>query len=250
MPDLLKVGLLGSDLGHTQSPDLFRQIFRKAGIRNMDYLVYDMPDLSNVRNLLFDRQLIGFNITIPYKETIIPYLDGLDPMAAEIGAVNTAVRKGHNWIGHNTDVIGFRQTMELLNITDRRPAVVIGTGGSSKAVQFVLNEMGFPILLMSRSKRKETLSFDELSEQRVREFGIVVNTTPLGKSPVAHRAPLFRYEFLKRGQVLIDLNYNPPMNLFLQLGLRMGCRVINGKYMLRKQAEASWKLWKEQIPRN
>lgn len=246
--DELKVGLLGSGLAHTKSPELFASFFRKAGMPQMRYEVFDMPDLTNVRNLLFNPALIGFNVTVPYKEIIIPYLDTLDPVAREVGAVNTAVRYGNNWVGYNTDVIGFRSTMELLNIQNRKAAVVIGTGGASRAVQYVLREMGFPLLIMSSKKQKATLNFFELSPNRMKEIGLVVNTTPLGKYPDERKAPLFRFEYLNRSHVLIDLNYNPPMNLFLRLGMSAGCRVINGKHMLMEQAMASWKLWRTQIP--
>lgn len=236
-------GLVGRDLRHSFSPDFFRQKFEREQITDAEYRLFqfDTPeDIVQLRNLA---TLRGFNVTIPYKSDIIPYLDDIDKEAQEVGAVNTVVVTGGRWIGYNTDVLGFADTLSLLVVNRPRTALVLGTGGASKAVIHVLQKRGFLIRQVSRQGGDGLMRYEEVDATTIAQVAIIINTTPLGTWPNVTDLPMLPYEAITQSHALIDLVYNPPETAFLKAGRLRGATGVNGHAMLIAQAEASWQLW-------
>jgi shikimate dehydrogenase len=245
-------GLIGFPLGHSFSVPYFTEKFRIEGI-HARYRNFPMEKVDDFRNLLAEEhELCGLNVTVPHKEGIIPFLDELDPQAAAIGAVNTIafgeVSGVRQLVGYNTDVIGFRASLEarLEVLPDR--ALVLGTGGSSKAVCFVLEQLGVKFFQVSRRPGSGLITYGELEGALVRSCGLVVNTTPLGMHPKADTCPDIPYTALGTEHLLYDLVYNPARTLFLRKGEEQGSQIMNGHDMLIRQAEASWRIWNSLSP--
>lgn len=240
-----KYGLLGKSLAHSFSKKYFTDKFQNQGISSV-YLNYELGQISDVRNLLCDTSINGLNVTIPYKEEIIPYLDQLTDSAKEIGAVNTIQFKEGKTIGHNTDAFGFAQMIKPFFKANHERAIVLGTGGASKAVAYVLEKLGVSVIFISREPKGEfEFSYDEINENMVKFNGIIVNTTPLGTYPNIEECPEFPFQHLTPNHLVIDLIYNPPETQFLKQAKAMGAVVLNGKTMLEQQAEESWRIWNE-----
>ena len=240
-----RYGIIGKPLGHSYSERYFTELFAQEGI-DAQYKPYPIDQIEEVRELL--KQLDGFNVTYPYKETILPYLIDIDPRAQEIGAVNVV----HLGKGYNTDWIGFRNSLTPLAHTQER-ALLLGTGGVSKAIQYALREMGIEWTVVSRQQscsveakgeRREVIGYDEVDEQVIREHKIIVNCTPLGMHPYENELPNIPYEHLSQEHLLYDCIYNPERTRFLQQGEKMGCQVKNGLEMLHKQADEAWKIFR------
>lgn len=239
-----RFGLIGKDISYSFSPGYFRNKFRELGLEDCIYEVYDLPEISGFPGLL-DRHpdLEGLNVTIPYKEAVIPYLDHLEEQAAEIGAVNTLRFSRNGLEGYNTDVIGFRESLRpLLKPTDRA-ALILGTGGASKAVAFGLRQLDIPFRFVSRNPENGQLSYGDVNAGLLKHYQILVNCTPLGTHPDVDKAPSLPYASLDNSHLLYDLIYNPSETTFLKEGLKRGARVKNGLQMLHLQAEASWNIW-------
>jgi len=243
------LGLVGFPLKHSFSPDYFRAKFRKEGIRDMIYALFPLRDIDALRCELIDKQpgLIGLNVTIPHKESIIPLLDWVAPEAKELGAVNTVkvVRQDqrHLLYGYNTDVVGFLVLLNSLRNDQDKTAIVFGTGGSAKAVTYVLNQNGITFQQVSRNKNEHHLCYEDLTEEQIRETDLLINCTPVGMWPNSKQRLPIPFGGLRKEQGLIDLIYNPEQTSFLKEGLKHGCRIANGRLMLEEQAEASWKIW-------
>jgi len=238
------VGLIGYPLSHSFSRKYFTDKFRKEGISGFEYRNFEIEDVGKIKEVISSNPgLIGLNVTIPYKESIIPYLDELSPEAEEIGAVNTICIHNSGLSGHNTDHIGFSRTMDL--ILDKKPsgALILGTGGASKAVEFSLKERGIPYRYVSRKPAGNALSYKDINKDTISRYPLVINTTPLGMYPEINSKPEIPYDLLGAGNYLIDLVYNPDKTLFLEEGEKAGASTINGLPMLVSQAEASWDLW-------
>lgn len=247
MANQLEYGLIGYPLGHSFSAAFFAEKFKKEGI-DARYRNFPMEKADGLKGLL-EREpgLCGLNVTVPHKKQVMDYLHRIDPVAAEVGAVNTVViGKGGVLAGFNTDVIGFEQSlMEHVDVLPSE-ALVLGTGGSSGAVVYVLKKLGIPFTMVSRSSGADRISYDSLDEGLVRNCHLIVNTTPLGMYPRVHAAPPLPYPVLGKAHLLFDLVYNPPLTRFLQEGKERGSRVVNGHDMLRYQAEASWRIWQRE----
>ena len=247
---MLTYGLIGYPLSHSFSKRFFTAYFEKESIL-AEYLNFEISDLSMLPEVIQKNgELIGFNVTIPYKEAIIPYLDSCDPRAAAIKAVNTVkIFRSNGNIqlkGFNTDLIGFRDSMVPLLKPHHQKALVLGTGGASKAVVAVLAELSIDTQLVSReAKPGISISYGMLDRIMMEEYTIVVNTTPLGTYPKTEGCPEIPYEFLTDKNLLYDLVYNPPVTRFLQKGADEGAAIKNGLEMLELQAMASWKIWNE-----
>lgn len=207
-----------------------------------NYPLRSLDDFSELCNSI--TALEGLNVTIPYKEQIIPLLDELDEASLEVGAVNTIrFERGHT-IGYNTDVIGFEQSLRPLLDSSHTAALVLGTGGASKAIAFVLRRLGIACRFVSRTKQSDgCLRYEDLDEGIMRITPVIVNTTPVGTAPNTEEAPPIPYEFIGSGHLLYDLVYNPAETLFLRNGKAAGAQVKNGYEMLELQAEASWDIW-------
>lgn len=236
-------GLIGHPLGHSFSQAYFTAKFLQLGC-DAQYLNFDLDDITLVDGLIKDHpDLQGFNVTIPYKEAILPYLMGHEPSVDEIQAVNTVkVLPGGRLFGYNTDAIGFELLLEESGFSGDS-ALVFGTGGASKAVQYVLRNKGIGYQRVSRSPQCDELGYSSLSEEVLRSHLLLVNATPLGTFPRVDEAPMISYHALSASHTLIDLVYNPAETLFLHRGKLQGAKTFNGLAMLHAQAEASWKIW-------
>ena len=240
-----KYGLIGKSLSHSFSKKYFTQKFINQGI-NSDYINYELNDISDVRSLLRDTVFAGLNVTIPYKEAIIPYLDQLSSLAEEIGAVNTIQFKNGKTIGWNTDVYGFSQMIKPYFKSHHERAMILGTGGAAKAVAFALEKLGVSVIYISRDPQSEfEFGYSDMNENMVKFNGIIVNTTPLGTYPDIDMSPNFPFQYLTPNHLVIDLIYNPAETLFLKKSKEQGAVVLNGKTMLEQQAEEAWRIWNE-----
>ena len=235
-----RFGLIGHPLSHSFSKTYFTEKFEREGL-DCEYENYDIDDIALVR----DVDLSGFNVTSPYKEAIIPYLDELDPIAAEVGAVNTVkVLPNGRLIGYNTDVIGFAETVFGAEL--QKTALILGTGGASKAVQYALRQLGIRYSIVSRSIGKGDYQYEELTPEIIQSHLLIVNATPVGMAPNVNEAPNIPYDAITPQHTLIDLIYNPEETLFLRKGKEHDAITINGLTMLHAQAEASWEIWTSQ----
>lgn len=239
-------GLIGHPLGHSFSKDFFNQKFQSENI-DAQYLNFDIPTIELLNEILTRQQIKGLNVTIPYKEKVIPFLDELSEEAKSIGAVNVIkVYQQENKIrlkGFNTDVIGFTESLQpLLNPTHKK-ALILGTGGASKAVQFGLQQLNIETLFVSRRSCDNTLTYSQLTSKVMKEHTVVINCTPVGMHPHTDECPEIPYEFIGEGHILYDLVYNPEETLFLKKGKAVGATTKNGLEMLLLQAKAAWNIW-------
>lgn len=242
-------GLLGYPLSHSFSKGYFTDKFRKENIDAV-YENFALPSIEELPELIaYSPFLAGLNVTIPYKQAVIAYLDALDPLAEAVGAVNVVrilQEPEQRLIGYNTDVVGFRESIRPLveAMAERSPrALVLGTGGASKAIVFGLKQLGVESVLVSRKPAPGLLSYEELTPGMYETFRIIVNTTPLGMSPKTDTCPPLDYDLLGPRHLLFDAVYNPEKTLFLQRGEARGSTVKNGLEMLHLQAEAAWNIW-------
>ncbi len=243
-------GLLGRKLGHSFSRPYFTEKFRKENLVHFAYENFEIPLIGDFPKLWTEHHhLLGMNVTLPYKEAVIPYLDKLDPVAREVGAVNTIARHQEDGlIGYNTDVIGFHASLSSM-LAGRRVsgALILGTGGASKAVAFVLRTMKIPSLHVSRNPEGDKIGYSEINRSLLHTYPLIINTTPLGMHPQTETFPPIPYTGLGPENALFDLVYNPEKTVFLQEGEKRGCRCMNGMEMLVLQAEASWKIWNQHL---
>ncbi len=239
-----RYGLIGTALSHSFSQQWFTEKFRREGLDDHRYDLFELDRVEALPALLAGTPgLVGLNVTIPFKQSVIPLLDSVDPMAAAVGAVNTIAIHHGRTTGHNTDVEGFRSTLfPLLHGTTPR-ALVLGTGGASRAVVFVLRELGIKFRMVSRSRDRGDLTWEQLDPAIVNVCTLIINTTPMGMYPAVDGLPPMPYEALGPKHLLIDLVYNPERTRFLEEGAARGAMITNGLKMLHAQAEASWRVW-------
>ncbi len=236
------LGLIGYPLTYSFSKQYFSQKFEKEGIPNYEYHLFPLKQITDFPKLLADhRDIVGLNVTIPYKEEIIPYLDNID-QSASFGAVNTIKKENGKLIGYNTDVYGFEKAL-LPILPANTKALVLGTGGAAKAVCFVLEKLKIEHKKVSRTPKKEEFAYDKLRQIDLGEFLLIVNTTPLGTAPNIDVCPDIPYELLRPNHVLMDLVYNPAVTQFLKNGGEKGSTLKNGLEMLYLQAEKAWEIW-------
>ncbi len=238
-------GLIGKSLVHSFSPRYFSEKFVREGIANATYSTFELETIEDFSSLLNEHTgLRGLNVTIPYKESIIGYLDEIDEQAKEIGAVNVIHFKEGRTKGYNTDAPGFIKPLEK-HLDAIKIAVILGTGGASKAVKFALQKQNVQCILVSRNpKNKDEIDYNQVN-QWVHRADLIVNTTPLGTFPLVDEYPPIDYSKIHFPQILYDLVYNPAETVFLQRGKQVGCTIINGLPMLTEQAEQSWNIWQK-----
>ena len=237
-------GLIGKSLGHSFSAKFFNGKFKAEGI-NADYQLLELDDISAIDKVIAEHNLEGFNVTIPYKESIIPHLDGLTKEAHEIGAVNCVVINNSQKIGHNTDIVGIEASLHWLDIDSNPKALILGTGGASKAVQYALKRRGIEFLVVSREASRGDITYTELTADIIAEHKLIINATPVGTFPDVEQAPAIDYSAIDSEHRLFDLVYNPAKTQFLTLGQERGAKTMGGMLMLQTQAIASWHLWNE-----
>lgn len=242
-----RYGLIGCPLGHSASAVWFSEKFAREGLTDCSYDLYELPAIGALPQLLeATPDLCGFNVTIPYKQQVLRYLDEISYEAQCIGAVNCVKRSGNRLAGYNTDAEGLRAALACLLENDLpEQALVLGTGGASQAVQYVLSEMGVDYALVSRDPAKGNYTYDTLPAAEVAARRLIVNASPVGTWPAVDAAPRIPYAFVTPAHYLLDLVYNPPLTRFLTCGRQRGARVLNGQTMFRTQAEASWRIWNE-----
>ncbi|NPD91434.1 shikimate dehydrogenase family protein [Xylanibacter muris] len=242
-----KYGLIGYPLGHSFSISYFNQKFADEGIDAI-YENFEIPTINLLHEIIDSNpNLKGLNVTIPYKEKVIPYLDSISPEARAIGAVNVIkiIHEGKNTIlkGYNSDVIGFTQSIEPMLEKHHKKALILGTGGSSKAICFGLKSLGIETVFVSRFERPGTIKYNAITPEIIKEYNVVINCTPCGMYPNVDECPQLPYSAMDSHNILYDLIYNPDKTLFMEKGERYGANVKNGLEMLLLQAFASWEFW-------
>lgn len=241
-----KFGLIGKTLVHSFSKKYFTEKFEREAV-DANYELYSMANVDSLRQFVQEHSLCGLNVTIPYKQDVIPLLDEIDSEAQMVGAVNVIKikREGERLClkGFNTDVVGFRNSLKPLLKSWHTSALVLGTGGASKAVLYVLENLDIAARCVSRQKREGMLTYETLDADVMRRNTLIVNTTPLGTFPNVDTCPDIPYRLLTEKHLLFDLVYNPEQTLFMKKGLQNGAAVKNGYEMLVGQAEASWRIW-------
>ena len=242
-----KYGLIGYPLGHSFSISYHNQRFADEGI-DAKYLNFEIPSIDELPEVLsLHPELKGLNVTIPYKEKVMRFLDYVSPEARAIGAVNVirVEHQGKKTIlkGYNSDVIGFTQSIESMLEDYHKKALILGTGGASKAVNYGLRSLGLETVFVSRYERPDTIQYDKITPEVVQEYNVIVNCTPLGRFPKTDECPPLPYEALTERNILYDLIYNPDETLFMRKGAEHGAEVKNGLEMLLLQAFASWEMW-------
>lgn len=242
-----RFGLIGSTVSHSFSKAYFDEKFFQEGLRDYHYDLYPLPSVDALPGLLKEvPELIGLNVTIPYKEQVMKYLTEIDATAQAIGAVNVIKISGSKLSGHNTDSDAFLETIEKwFARPEGSQALILGTGGSAKAVQVALQKLGIPFKRVSRDKGNGDYTYADLGKKNkiLPAFNLIINTTPLGMSPTTNACPPIDYESLNEKHFVYDLIYNPARTLFLQKAEMHGCTIKNGLEMLHVQAEKSWKIW-------
>ena len=232
-------GLIGKNISYSFSRNYFNNKFKDENILNSQYVNFDIDNLSELNNI-FNMNNYGFNVTIPYKEAIISYLDSLDFHAEQIGAVNTIKIENEKKIGFNTDWIGFKKSLEPLLKPHHKKALILGIGGASKAVIYALKQLQIQTLIVSRNG--ET-TYEDLSQKIIQNHTIIINCTPVGTFPDTDSAPEIPYQFITKNHLIYDLIYNPAETLFLKKCKENGAVTKNGLEMLEIQAEESWEIW-------
>lgn len=238
-----KYGLIGKDISYSFSKKFFTRKFINEGLNNCSYENYDINSISELLEVINDTKIKGLNVTIPYKESVIELLNHIDPIAKKIGAVNTIkIDKQNKLLGYNTDYIGFKQSLES-NISNQKRALILGTGGASKAIVYALKTLNIKTLLVSRKKREESINYEDISNQVIKDHTIIINCTPLGTYPNIEECPKIPYQYITERHLCYDLIYNPIKTKFLILSEKKGASIINGNEMLENQAIESWKIW-------
>lgn len=243
MEQAKRYGLVGKNISYSFSREYFKEKFKKLQLTNHSYENFDLSDISEFENLVGSNHLSGLNVTIPYKEAVIPYLDDLSETAQQIGAVNTIAFTTDGLIGHNTDAYGFEHSLRTLLQPHHTTALILGTGGASKAVAFVLEKLNIEATFVSRTEREGMLTYQALKSGLLQTYTLIVNCTPLGTYPNINAKPNLPYGLLSEKHLLYDLIYNPEKTAFLQEGEKHGAAIKNGLEMLQLQAEKAWEIW-------
>lgn len=246
----MQLGLIGYPLSHSKSPEIFERFFQEDGIKG-SYKLFPLENINALRDWLkTQRTLAGLNVTIPHKKTIIPFLDSISPEAEAIGSVNTVkITRTDTTLhlhGYNTDSFGFKVTLEgFLKDFLPKKALILGTGGTSNTVAYVLGQLGIESVKVSRQVNTEAqLTYEDISNHTLKSYELIVNTTPLGMYPATKTFPHIPYEALTSQHYLYDLVYNPVDTLFLQKGREFGANTCNGLEMLELQARKAWEIWR------
>ena len=240
-----KYGIIGNPLGHSFSKGFFTEKFAREGI-DAEYLNFQIPEIGKLTEVLQENpELRGINVTLPYKTEVIPFLDELSDEAREIGAVNVVqIRNGH-LKGFNSDIIGFTRSIQPLLKPHHRKALILGTGGASRAIRVGLTRLELEWKYVSRTSREGMITYEDITAETLREYEVIVNCSPVGMFPKVDECPAIPYEFLTQDNLLYDLVYNPENTLFMKKGALQGAVVKNGLEMLHLQAIASWEFWNE-----
>jgi len=241
----LTYGLLGKNISYSFSKNYFSDKFKKLNRNDCEYLNFDLENVSDFKSIFnSDKNIKGLNVTIPYKQAIIPFLDNISKEAKEIGAVNTIKIENGKLLGYNTDVFGFKKSLLSVIKPSNDLAIILGWGGAAKGIKYVLKDLGFKVKVVSRKPINENmLVYNDLNEKLLKKVKLIVNCTPLGTFPNVEECPNIPYQYLNKNHILFDLIYNPPTTKFLERGFENGATIKSGLDMLKFQAEKSWEIW-------
>jgi shikimate dehydrogenase len=244
LKEIKKFGLIGRNIDYSFSRSYFTDKFNSSEKHsNCEYINFDIQSINQVNFIFSQKNLFGLNVTIPYKEDIINYLDEVDDLANEIGAVNTICFENQKKIGYNTDFTGFIKTLEINSLDNFDSVLILGSGGASKTVEYYCKKNNVSYKVVSRHKKKNYISYEEINKDLLSNSILIVNCTPVGTFPNVNFSPDLPYNLINDSSIFFDLVYNPKETLFMKKGKRIGCRTINGYQMLKFQADESWNLW-------
>ncbi|AVR45913.1 shikimate dehydrogenase [Christiangramia fulva] len=236
-------GLIGRNIDYSFSRKYFSEKFNNENI-DAKYRNFDLEDISQLTDIIKEEEIAGLNVTIPYKRDVMLYLDRLDENAKEIGAVNTIkFEENGKLAGYNTDHFGFRKSIEPFLKKHHQKALILGTGGASKAVAFALKSMEIEFKFVSREPREDQFSYTDLNKNLLEEYSVIINTTPLGTFPNIQESPDVPVEFLGKKHLVYDLIYNPAETAIMKMAIKQGATAVNGLRMLQLQAEKAWEIW-------
>jgi shikimate dehydrogenase len=239
-----RFGLIGKTLKHSFSKGFFEKKFSEQGIKDCSYDNFELPSINEFPNIIVNNpELKGLNVTIPYKEEVLQFLNSKNEIVESIGACNCIKIVGAELHGFNTDAVAFKNSLQKYLKPHHKCALVLGTGGASKAVQYALKQLGIDFLLVSRRKQENQLGYEDVSRDIIEGHQIIINTTPVGMFPNVDQDPPIPYKVLTPDHLLYDLIYNPAKTKFLLYGEEKGAQIINGYEMLVAQAEESWRIW-------
>jgi len=239
-----KFGLIGKNISYSFSKNYFTEKFKDLKLENYEYCNFDLQNISEFSNVITE-DLKGLNVTIPYKEQVIEFLNEIDKDAAKIGAVNTIRIKNNKLKGFNTDVYGFETSLKTLLLPWHSKALVLGTGGASKAVVYVLRKLKIDYLVVSRSPTNGEISYEDVTDEVLINHKVIINCTPLGTFPAVENCPNIPYQYITNKHLLYDLIYNPLKTKFLLEGEKNGATICNGLKMLELQADKAWEIWNQ-----
>lgn len=237
-------GLIGYPLTHSFSPDFFKTKFEKEGIHDAVYHAFPLASIDALPRLLKEQPAVcGLNVTIPYKEQVLPFLHARDAVVEAIGACNCIRIHNGRLTGYNTDVMGFRESLRPHLLAHHCNALILGTGGAAKAVAYALQQLNINYRFVSSQQKDGVLQYADISASVLASHTVIINTTPVGMFPHTAESPVLPYQLLNTSHLLYDLVYNPAETAFLKAGLQQGANAVNGLAMLQLQAEESWKIW-------
>lgn len=236
---MVRLGLIGENISYSFSKKYFEEKFSSLGLSDYFYDIFDLKEIEEVEKIFEISNLRGFNVTIPYKQKIIPYLDELSDEAQEVGAVNTVFLENGKKIGYNTDVFGFEKSLKFSS-REYSSALILGDGGAAQAVKYVLKKYSIPYVVVSRSGE---FRFNQLTQKIISEHSLIVQCTPVGTFPNVESCLDFPFHFLTEEHFVIDLIYNPAETKFLEMSKKYGAKGMNGLLMLEQQAEKAWQIW-------
>ncbi len=238
-----RFGLVGKNISYSFSKGYFTSKFNDLGLGNHSYDNFDLQDIQQFKELIKDQGLKGLNVTIPYKEKVIPYLDAMDEQAASIGAVNTIKITNYGTKGYNTDAYGFEQSLLPYLRGYHKKALILGTGGAAKAIAYVLDKLGIDYCSVSRKPKRFQIGYEDITQDLLTTYKVLINCSPVGTFPNIKDKPALPYAFIGKQHLLYDLIYNPEKTAFLNAGEKRGATSINGLDMLKFQAEKAWEIW-------
>lgn len=240
MENWVKFGLIGKNISYSFSKKYFEQKFQKLLLNKHSYEIFDLPNLENIKDLFQTENLKGLNVTIPYKEEIIPFVDELSNEAKEIGAINCILLKNGKTKGFNTDTFGFEKTLLLHKKPHHQSVIILGNGGAAKAVKYVLKKHSIPFITVARNTE---INFENISENLVKENFLIIQCTPVGTFPDVEESLFFPFNSITENHLIIDLIYNPEYTKFIKNCAEKGAKTVNGLFMLEQQAEKAWEIW-------